>query len=51
MLIPANFKNEMSILEEQILLAPVLVFYDPYAGSVGDTSVFHCLSMQHILLD
>jgi hypothetical protein len=27
------------------------VFYDPYAGSVGDTSVFHCLSMQHILLD
>jgi hypothetical protein len=57
MLIPTNFRNEMSILEEQILLTTVLVFCDSYAGSVepwegsvGGTSVFHCLRMPHILL-
>jgi hypothetical protein len=52
MLIPPNFRNEMSVLEEHILLTPVLVAYESYAGSVepwegsvGDTLVFDCLNM------
>jgi hypothetical protein len=56
MLLPANFRNELSLLEEEkssdVLLTRVLVFYEsyedslkPWEGSFDGTLVFEWMSL------